>query len=207
MDVSSRSVLARLCSRDTATLVEWMTWASIPCCFSHLASQNPSHKSASGLSIVAVGWLSAGPYLAAAALMMVTSFVSDHRVATLFGTVVARLPWFRCAACGQSQSGINCRCIVGRPLSWTSCAPISPLWQFVKSGLSLARSDVSVTMPDGGHESHRSASLRLTFESTVQRDGISSHWAKNSRRKSINNAAPKPCRSAAQAGSSTSTSS
>jgi len=36
-------------------------------------------KSASGLSIVAVGWLSAGPYLAAAALMMVTSFVSDRR--------------------------------------------------------------------------------------------------------------------------------
>jgi sugar phosphate permease len=36
-------------------------------------------KSASGLSIVAIGWLSAGPYLAAAALMVVTSFFSDRR--------------------------------------------------------------------------------------------------------------------------------
>src|ERR1700749_4944814 len=29
---------------------------------------------------------------------------------------------------------------------------------------------------DGGHESHRPASLRLTFESTVQRAGISNHF-------------------------------
>jgi len=36
-------------------------------------------KSASGLSIVAIGWLSAGPYLGAAALMVATSFFSDRR--------------------------------------------------------------------------------------------------------------------------------
>ena len=35
-------------------------------------------KSGSGLSIVAIGWLSAGPYLAAALLMVVTSFFSDR---------------------------------------------------------------------------------------------------------------------------------
>jgi MFS family permease len=36
-------------------------------------------KSASSLSIVAIGWLSAGPYLAAAVLMVVASFYSDRR--------------------------------------------------------------------------------------------------------------------------------
>ena len=30
-----------------------------------------------------------------------------HRVATLFGTVVARLPRFRCAACSHGEAGIN----------------------------------------------------------------------------------------------------
>jgi sugar phosphate permease len=35
-------------------------------------------KSGSGLSIVTIGWLSAGPYLAAAILMLVTSFFSDR---------------------------------------------------------------------------------------------------------------------------------
>jgi sugar phosphate permease len=35
-------------------------------------------KSGSGLSIVTVGWLSAGPYLAAALLMVATSFFSDR---------------------------------------------------------------------------------------------------------------------------------
>jgi sugar phosphate permease len=35
-------------------------------------------KSGSGLSIVAIGWLSAGPYLASALLMVVTSFFSDR---------------------------------------------------------------------------------------------------------------------------------
>ena len=42
MAVSSRSVLARLCSRETATLLEWMTWVSIHGPVSHRASQNPS---------------------------------------------------------------------------------------------------------------------------------------------------------------------
>ena len=40
--VSSRSVFARRCSRDTATLVEWMTCTSMPRACSHRASQNPS---------------------------------------------------------------------------------------------------------------------------------------------------------------------
>src|SRR5437762_1542842 len=40
--VSSRSVLARRCSRETATLEGWMTCASIPCASSQRASQKPS---------------------------------------------------------------------------------------------------------------------------------------------------------------------
>nr|WP_294548323.1 MFS transporter [uncultured Rhodopila sp.] len=36
-------------------------------------------KTGSGLSIVSVGWLAAGPYLAAAILMVATSFFSDRR--------------------------------------------------------------------------------------------------------------------------------
>ena len=36
-------------------------------------------KTGSGLSIVSVGWLAAGPYLAASVLMVVTSFFSDRR--------------------------------------------------------------------------------------------------------------------------------
>ena len=40
--VSSRSVFARLCSREIATLVGWMTWTSIPRERSHRASQKPS---------------------------------------------------------------------------------------------------------------------------------------------------------------------
>lgn len=36
-------------------------------------------KTGSGLSIVSVGWLTAGPYLAAAVLMVATSFFSDRR--------------------------------------------------------------------------------------------------------------------------------
>ena len=36
-------------------------------------------KTGSGLSIVSVGWLAAGPYLAAAVLMVATSFFSDRR--------------------------------------------------------------------------------------------------------------------------------
>ena len=40
--VSSRSVLARRCSRDTATLDGWMTWASMPRARSQRASQKPS---------------------------------------------------------------------------------------------------------------------------------------------------------------------
>jgi hypothetical protein len=32
-----------------------------------------------------------------------------HRVATLFGTVPVRLPWFRCASCGHSETGIGWR--------------------------------------------------------------------------------------------------
>src|ERR1700752_3862190 len=40
--VSIRSVLARRCSRDTATLVAWITWASMPRVRSHRASQKPS---------------------------------------------------------------------------------------------------------------------------------------------------------------------
>src|SRR4051794_12834463 len=40
--VSRRSVLARRCSRETATLVGWMTWASTPRACSQRASQNPS---------------------------------------------------------------------------------------------------------------------------------------------------------------------
>jgi hypothetical protein len=39
---SSRSVFARLRSRDTATLAEWMTCASIPRAISQRASQKPS---------------------------------------------------------------------------------------------------------------------------------------------------------------------
>ena len=42
MAASSRSVLARRCSRDTATLVEWMKCTSMPRVCSHHASQNPS---------------------------------------------------------------------------------------------------------------------------------------------------------------------
>ncbi len=42
MAESSRSVFERRCSRDTATLVGWMTWVSKPRACSHLASQNPS---------------------------------------------------------------------------------------------------------------------------------------------------------------------
>ena len=40
--VSSRSVLARRCSLDTATLEGWMTYASMPRARSQRASQNPS---------------------------------------------------------------------------------------------------------------------------------------------------------------------
>jgi hypothetical protein len=40
--VSSRSVFARRCSHDTATLEAWMTWASMPRALSHRASQKPS---------------------------------------------------------------------------------------------------------------------------------------------------------------------
>ena len=40
--VSSRSVFARRCSRETATLVGWMTWASMPRARSQRASQKPS---------------------------------------------------------------------------------------------------------------------------------------------------------------------
>ena len=40
--VSSRSVLARRCSRETATLDGWMTWASTPRARSQRASQKPS---------------------------------------------------------------------------------------------------------------------------------------------------------------------
>ena len=40
--VSIRSVLVRRCSRDTATLVEWMTWASMPWARNQRASQKPS---------------------------------------------------------------------------------------------------------------------------------------------------------------------
>ena len=40
--VSSRSVLARRCSRETATLVGWMTWASTSRARSQRASQKPS---------------------------------------------------------------------------------------------------------------------------------------------------------------------
>jgi hypothetical protein len=42
ISVSSRSILARRCSPDTATLVEWMTWASMPRTRSQRASQKPS---------------------------------------------------------------------------------------------------------------------------------------------------------------------
>jgi hypothetical protein len=42
ISVSRRSVFARRCSRDTATLVEWMTWTSMPRARSQRASQNPS---------------------------------------------------------------------------------------------------------------------------------------------------------------------
>src|ERR1700738_5003551 len=40
--VSSRSVLARRCSRDTATLEGWITCASTPRAFSQRANQKPS---------------------------------------------------------------------------------------------------------------------------------------------------------------------
>src|SRR5262245_11118321 len=40
--VSSRSVFARLCSRDTGTLDGWITWASISWARSQRASQKPS---------------------------------------------------------------------------------------------------------------------------------------------------------------------
>lgn len=40
--VSRRSVFARRRSRETATLVRWMTYASIPCARSQHASQKPS---------------------------------------------------------------------------------------------------------------------------------------------------------------------
>jgi len=49
--VSNRSVFARRCSRDTATLVEWMTCTSIPRACSHRASQKPSRPAAKASAI------------------------------------------------------------------------------------------------------------------------------------------------------------
>ena len=48
--VSSRSVFARLCSRETATLVGWMTWASTPCKRSQRASQKPSRPASKAIA-------------------------------------------------------------------------------------------------------------------------------------------------------------
>ncbi len=49
--VSNRSVFARRCSRDTATLVEWMTCTSIPRACSHRASQKPSRPASKASAI------------------------------------------------------------------------------------------------------------------------------------------------------------
>lgn len=49
--VSKRSVFARRCSRDTATLVEWMTCISMPRACSHRASQNPSRPASKAKAI------------------------------------------------------------------------------------------------------------------------------------------------------------
>ena len=46
--VSSRSVLARRCSRDTATLEGWITCASTPRAFSQRANQKPSRPAFEG---------------------------------------------------------------------------------------------------------------------------------------------------------------
>ena len=49
--MSNRSVFARRCSRDTATLVEWMTCTSIPRACSHRASQKPSRPASKASAI------------------------------------------------------------------------------------------------------------------------------------------------------------
>ena len=54
MAVSSRSVLARLCSRETATLLEWMIWVSIPRPLNHLASQKPSRPASKATAMQAM---------------------------------------------------------------------------------------------------------------------------------------------------------
>ena len=53
--VSSRSVFARRCSRDTATLEGWITCASTPCARSQRANQKPS-RPASKASAIRVIW-------------------------------------------------------------------------------------------------------------------------------------------------------
>jgi hypothetical protein len=49
-----------------------------------------------------------------------------HQVATLFGTVAVRLPRFRCAGCGRTETLSAGRRIVGRRRSWTSSERIFP---------------------------------------------------------------------------------
>src|SRR5262245_48760680 len=53
--VSSRSVLARRCSRDTETLVGWMTYASMECIRSQRASQNPSRPASKATQMRLMG--------------------------------------------------------------------------------------------------------------------------------------------------------
>ena len=54
--VSSRSVFARRCSRDTATLVEWTTCTSMPRACSHRASQKPSRPASNATAMRVIGW-------------------------------------------------------------------------------------------------------------------------------------------------------
>ena len=53
---SSVSALARRCSRDTATLVEWTTCASKPQARSHRASQNPSRPASWARAMRPIAW-------------------------------------------------------------------------------------------------------------------------------------------------------
>src|SRR5829696_7089520 len=49
--VSSRSVLARRCSRETATLVGWIAWASMPSARSQRASRKPSRQASKATAV------------------------------------------------------------------------------------------------------------------------------------------------------------
>ncbi len=94
-------------------------------------------KSASGLSIVTVGWLSAGPYLAAALLMVATSFFSDRtgerRQFVWPYLLIGAIAFYASYLLGSSSFGLSYALLV--VAGGAMYAPYGPFFAFISESL------------------------------------------------------------------------